>query len=59
MLGYRLATCHNLTFTLDFMAEVRRWIRAGTFPESMRKLRATRAGTNGADSGDEGSVKSE
>jgi queuine tRNA-ribosyltransferase len=59
MLGYRLATCHNLTFTLDFMSKVRSAIRSGTFPESMQELRATRAGTNGADSGDEGKVKSE
>ena len=59
MLGYRLATCHNLTFTLDFMSKIRTSIRAGTFPESMRELRASRAGTNGADSDDEGRVKSE
>jgi queuine tRNA-ribosyltransferase len=59
MLGYRLATCHNLTFTLDFMSKVRSAIRSGTFPDSMQELRATRAGTNGADSGDEGKVKSE
>jgi queuine tRNA-ribosyltransferase len=59
MLGYRLATCHNLTFTLDFMSTIRSAIRAGTFPETMRRLRASRAGTNGADSGDEGRVKSE
>jgi len=58
MLGYRLATCHNLTFTLDFMTKIRSAIRAGTFPETMRELRANRAGTNGADSGDEGRVKS-
>ena len=32
MLGYRLATCHNLTFTLDFMSKIRSAIRAGTFP---------------------------
>ena len=59
MLGYRLATCHNLTFTLDFMAKIRTSIRAGTFPLTMRQLRANRAGTNGADSRDEGRVKSE
>jgi queuine tRNA-ribosyltransferase len=59
MLGYRLATCHNLTFTLDFMSTIRSAIRAGTFPETMRRLRASRAGTNGGDSGDEGRVKSE
>ncbi len=43
LLAYRLATCHNLTFTLDFMARVRASIRAGTFPASMAELRA-RAG---------------
>ncbi len=59
MLGYRLATCHNLTFTLDFMAKIRTAIRTGTFPQTMRQLRANRAGTNGADSRDEGRVKSE
>ncbi|MEA2025330.1 MAG: tRNA guanosine(34) transglycosylase Tgt, partial [Chloroflexota bacterium] len=59
LLAYRLATCHNLTFTLDFMTKIRSSIEAGTFPESMRQLRASRAGTNGADSADEGRVKSE
>jgi queuine tRNA-ribosyltransferase len=59
MLGYRLATCHNLTFILDFMAQVRTAIRAGTFPRTMRQLRANRAGTNGADRRDEGRVKPE
>lgn len=59
MLGYRLATCHNLTFTLDFMAKIRSSIRAGTFSQTMRQLRANRAGTNGADSREEGRVKSE
>ena len=58
MLGYRLATCHNLTFTLDFMTKIRSAIRAGTFPETVRELRANRAGTNSAESGDEGRVKS-
>jgi queuine tRNA-ribosyltransferase len=43
LLGYRLATCHNLTFTLDFMARIRAAIRAGTFPASMSELRV-RAG---------------
>jgi queuine tRNA-ribosyltransferase len=59
LLAYRLATCHNLTFTLDFMGKIRAAIGSGTFPESMSRLRATRAGTNGADSADEGRVKSE
>ena len=43
LLAYRLATCHNLTFTLDFMARIRAALRAGTFPESLAFLRA-RAG---------------
>ncbi len=43
LLAYRLATCHNLTFTLDFMARIRASIRAGTFPADMSDLRA-RAG---------------
>jgi queuine tRNA-ribosyltransferase len=43
LLGYRLATCHNLTFTLDFMARIRASIRAGTFPADMSGLRV-RAG---------------
>ena len=39
LLAYRLATCHNLTFTLDFMARIRAAIRAGAFPASMPELR--------------------
>jgi len=31
LLAYRLATCHNLTFTLDFMARIRQAIAAGSF----------------------------
>ncbi len=54
LLGYRLATCHNLTFTLDFMARIRAAIRAGTFPAAMADLRV-RAGRL---SGGEGAVKS-
>ncbi len=54
LLGYRLATCHNLTFTLDFMTRIRTAIRAGTFPAAMTGLRA-RAGRV---SGGEGAVKS-
>jgi queuine tRNA-ribosyltransferase len=59
LLGYRLATCHNLTFTLDFMDNIRSAIRAGTFPELRQELRASRAGTKGAETADEGEVKSE
>ncbi len=36
LLAYRLATCHNLTFTLDFMARVRHALDAGSFPEFKR-----------------------
>ena len=54
LLAYRLATCHNLTFTLDFMARIRAAIGAGTFPVELANLRV-RAGRL---SGGEGSVKS-
>ena len=40
MLAYRLATCHNLTFTLDFMDRIRAAIRAGTFPDQLAVLRS-------------------
>ena len=43
LLAYRLATCHNLTFTLDFMVRIRAALGAGIFPESLASLRA-RAG---------------
>ncbi len=39
MLAYRLATCHNLTFTLDFMVRIRAALRAGTFPVQLPELR--------------------
>jgi len=39
LLGYRLATCHNLTFTLDFMARIRAALRSGTFPATLPELR--------------------
>jgi queuine tRNA-ribosyltransferase len=39
LLAYRLATCHNLTFTLDFMARIRSAIRTGTFPAIVSELR--------------------
>ncbi len=43
LLAYRLATCHNLTFTLDFMLRIRTAIRSGTFPAALSDL-AARAG---------------
>ena len=39
LLAYRLATCHNLTFTLDFMAEIRSALRSGTFTQRLAELR--------------------
>jgi queuine tRNA-ribosyltransferase len=40
LLAYRLATCHNLTFTLDFMHRIRVAVRAGTFPVDLAELRS-------------------
>jgi len=48
LLAYRLATCHNLTFTLDFMARIRGAIAAGILPESLSELRL-RASRGSAD----------
>ena len=48
LLAYRLATSHNLTFTLDFMARIRAAIGAGRLPEEMAGLRL-RAGRNEPD----------
>jgi queuine tRNA-ribosyltransferase len=39
LLAYRLATCHNMTFTLDFMARVRTALQAGNFPATLPDLR--------------------
>jgi queuine tRNA-ribosyltransferase len=39
LLAYRLATCHNLTFTLDFMLRIRNAIQTGTFPAIVSELR--------------------
>jgi len=47
LLAYRLATLHNLTFTLDFMARIRAAIASGRFAESVPGLRA-RAGRSEA-----------
>ncbi len=43
LLAYRLATCHNLTFTLDFMARIRAALGSGVFPAELPNL-ALRAG---------------
>jgi tRNA-guanine family transglycosylase len=47
LLAYRLATCHNLTFTLDFMARIRTAIRSGAFPAVMPELRLRAGRTSG------------
>ena len=39
LLAYRLATCHNMTFTLDFMARVRTALQAENFPATLPELR--------------------
>lgn len=73
LLAYRLATCHNLTFSLDFMASIRSSISAGTLPQLRRELvalrgeqdppahesRATRADTGSTQTPSQGRVKSE
>jgi len=40
LLAYRLATCHNLTFTLEFMARIRDALRANSFPQQLSDLRS-------------------
>jgi queuine tRNA-ribosyltransferase len=47
LLAYRLATCHNLTFTLDFMVRIRAAIKAGSFPAEMPDLRLRAGRTSG------------
>jgi queuine tRNA-ribosyltransferase len=54
LLAYRLATCHNLTFCLDFMASIRAAIRSGTLPDALPALRRHA----GRMSGGEATVKS-
>ncbi len=43
LLFYRLATCHNLTFCLDFMARIRKAIADRTFPDLVRQQATQRA----------------
>ena len=49
LLAYRLATCHNLTFTLDFMSRIRASIRAGTFPADLADLRMRAGRASGSE----------
>ena len=58
LLAYRLATCHNLTFTLDFMVRIRAAIRSGTLPVSMPGLLARAGRSSGDASGGEVAEKS-
>jgi len=48
LLAYRLATCHNLTFTLDFMVRIRAALRSGTFPAEMPELALRAGGASGS-----------
>ncbi len=52
LLAYRLATCHNLTFTLDFMARIRTAIEAGNFPASLSELRLRAGRMSGSEAGE-------
>ena len=49
LLFYRLATCHNLTYVLDYMERIRLALAQGTFPELVREQAALRdnPGTDG------------
>jgi queuine tRNA-ribosyltransferase len=53
LLAYRLATCHNLTFTLDFMLRIRTAIAAGNLPESLAELRLRAGRSIPGEAGDE------
>lgn len=57
LLAYRLATCHNLTYILDFMARIRSSVGLGSFPELKQEVRARQDGTDGAESDSEGRAK--
>jgi queuine tRNA-ribosyltransferase len=48
LLFYRLATCHNLTFVLDFMAAIRQALAEGRFPEFAQRQASLRD-NSGAD----------
>ncbi len=43
LLFYRLATLHNLTFVLDFMAGIRATLAQGNFPRLVRELAGRRS----------------
>lgn len=49
LLAFRLATSHNLTFTLDFMVRIRAALRAGTFIADLAALRARASRMSGSE----------
>ncbi len=49
LLAFRLATSHNLTFTLDFMARIRAALKAGTFTADLDALRARASRMSGSE----------
>ena len=49
LLAFRLATCHNLTFTLDFMAGIRAALRARNLPQRLPELRAHASQKSGSE----------
>ena len=49
LLAYRLATVHNLTFTLDFMARIRAAIATGAFAEAVPALQLRAGRTAGGE----------
>src|SRR6185436_21025439 len=49
LLAYRLATLHNLTYTLDFMARIRSAIRAERFEAALPELRLRASRTAAAE----------
>jgi queuine tRNA-ribosyltransferase len=51
LLAYRLATCHNLTFTLDFMARIRAALATGTLLATLPALRARAGQVSGSEVG--------
>jgi queuine tRNA-ribosyltransferase len=49
LLAFRLATSHNLTFTLDFMARIRAALTSGTFVSELPALRARASRISGSE----------
>jgi queuine tRNA-ribosyltransferase len=53
LLAYRLATSHNLTFTLDFMARIRSALTSGTFTADLPSLRARASRMSGREAAEQ------